>query len=425
MPAESDLTVRNCRLLGRDGLTDIAISRGRFTSLSPAGTTPLDQGHVIDAKGALVIPPYVEPHLHLDAARTAGQPRWNESGSLWEGISCWSDRKAALTAEDVEGRARAVLSTLAANGVLFARTHVDITDASLVALRALLRVKESLKPAVGVQLVAFPQEGLCSFDGGQELLREAVTLGVDAVGAIPHAEETREEGLRSLNIAFDAALDAGLMVDIHCDEVDDEQSRFLETLVFLARRHQMGGRVTASHTVAMGSYNADYSGKMLNLLRRSQINMVCNPLVNLALQGRLDGYPKRRGLTQVKELIGAGVNVALGHDDMQGPWFALGAGDPTQVALVGALASQMTAPAEVEECFRMITDRAARVLGIPGNAYGVKAGQPASFLIVDAESRFEIIRRQVRPSFVVSHGQVLYEDGRATVAATRAGLATP
>ncbi|HXA58485.1 MAG TPA: cytosine deaminase, partial [Streptosporangiaceae bacterium] len=404
-----DLLVRNGRLPGRPDPVDIVITAGRITAIHTAGTAPAPEAaRVLDAGGGLLTPPYVEPHVHLDTVLTAGEPRWNESGTLWEGIACWTERKPMLTRDDVVGRVLQVLRWYVANGVLHVRSHVDVTDPSMVALRALLEVREMVRDVVDLQIVAFPQEGICSFPDGQQLLAEAVRLGADVVGAIPHYEDTREDGVRSVEVAVHLAAEHGLRVDVHCDEIDDEQSRFVEVLATQALRTGLRDRVTASHTTAMGSYNAAYAYKLQRLLLRSGVNLVCNPMVNLHLQGRFDDYPKRRGLTRVKEMLAAGVNVAFGHDDIMDPWMPLGTANPVQVALVGALATQLTGPAEIAECHRMITDRAAAVLGL-GDRYGIAVGRPASFLVLPAADGVDVLRRQVRPRYVVAHGRVVAE----------------
>ena len=409
------LVVRNGRLHGE--LVDVFIDDRRFTAVTPAGAVEAAaaEQREIDVGGALLSPPYVEPHVHLDSCLTAGEPRWNESGTLWEGIACWSERKAMLTREDVTERVEEVLRWQVANGVLHVRSHVDTTDPSLIALDALIEVRERVRDVVNLQLVAFPQEGITSFPDGEKLLAEAARRGVDVIGAIPHFEDTREDGVRSLEIAIHTALEAGLLVDVHCDEIDDEQSRFVEVLATHAMRSGLRERVTASHTTAMGSYNAAYSYKLRRILSRSGINLVSNPMVNLHLQGRFDGYPKRRGLTQVKELRAAGINVAFGHDDVMDPWFPLGTGNPLQVAHVGALATQMMSPAEITECFAMVTERAAAVLSL-GERYGIAAGRPANLIVLPASDPFDAIRRQVRPWYVISYGRVVAET--APVAAT-------
>jgi cytosine deaminase len=410
------LVVRGGRLDGE--LVDVFTEDGTITAVTAAGTKAQQDeadSREIDVGGALLSPPYVEPHVHLDTCLTAGEPRWNESGTLWEGIACWSERKATLTRGDVLERAEQVLRWQVANGVLHVRSHVDTTDPTLTALDALVELRERVRDVVNLQLVAFPQEGIVSFPGGEELLAEAARRGVDVIGAIPHFEDTREDGVRSVEIAVATAHNAGLLVDVHCDEVDDEHSRFTEVLATHALRTGLRERVTASHTTAMGSYNASYSRKLHRILVRAGVNVVCNPMVNLHLQGRFDGYPKRRGLTQVKELTAAGVNVAFGHDDVMDPWFPLGTGNPLQVAHVGALAAQMMSPAQLGECFAKVTTRAADVLSL-GERYGIVPGRPASFIVLPASDPFDAIRRQVRPWYVISCGRVVAET--APVAAT-------
>jgi cytosine deaminase len=406
------LVVRNGRLLGEGGgpeaLVDLLVEDGRFLAIERAGVSVAGVETEIDVHGALLSPPYVEPHVHMDTCLTAGEPRWNESGTLWEGIACWSERKAMLTHDDVVTRVKEVLRWQVTNGVLHVRSHVDTTDPALVALDALLEVREQVRDVVRLQLVAFPQEGIVSFPDGEKLIAESARRGVDAIGAIPHFEDTREDGVRSLEIAVSTALDAGLLVDVHCDEIDDEQSRFVEVLATHAARTGLRGRVTASHTTAMGSYNSAYSYKLQRILSRSGINLVCNPMVNLHLQGRFDAYPKRRGLTQVKEMLGAGVNVAFGHDDVMDPWFPMGTANPLQVAHVGALATQMTSPAQIAECFAMVTTRAAETLSL-GDAYGIVPGRPASLIVLPATGPFDAVRRQVRPWYVIANGRVVAE----------------
>lgn len=417
-----DLLVRSARPvetpaavnLSRAGAVDVHVQGGRIVDIVPASGDAPPARSVVDARGCLLSPPYVEPHVHLDSVLTAGEPRWNESGTLWEGISCWMERKPMLSRQDVMDRVGEVLRWYVANGVLHVRSHVDVTDPSLVALDALIDLRESMSDVIDLQLVAFPQEGVCSFPGGASLLEEAARRGVDAIGAIPHYEDTREDGVRSLEIAIDVAERFGLFVDVHCDEIDDEQSRFSEVLATHALRSGLRSRVTASHTTAMGSYNPAYSYKLHRILVRSGINLVCNPLVNLHLQGRFDGYPKRRGLTQVKELLTSGVNVAFGHDDIMDPWYPLGTADPVMVAYVGAHAAQLMSPDEVATCFRMVTDRGATVLGI-GEQYGLRRGAPANFLIIPAADAADVVRRLVHPALVVSRGRIVAERDPAVV----------
>ena len=162
----------NARLQGRDGLHQIAIDNGVFGDIT-LPSAPMDApGRALDARGNLVVAPFVEPHIHLDAAMTAGEPRWNQSGTLFEGIECWAERKAMLTEEDVISRAEQTLKLFADNGIQYVRTHVDVTDPQLTALKAMLTVRERMAETVDLQIVAFPQEGIWSFRNGRELMEE-------------------------------------------------------------------------------------------------------------------------------------------------------------------------------------------------------------------------------------------------------------
>ena len=408
------LRVRRARLDDDGELVDVHIEDRAITAVvphgkdAPAATVAVE----IDAAGGLVRAPFVEPHIHLDATLTAGEPRWNRSGTLWEGIAVWSERKPGVTREDVLARAEQVLRWQAAQGVLFVRSHCDVTDPELTALDALLELRDRVRDVVVLQVVAFPQEGIVSYPRGAELLEEAVRRGADVVGAIPHFEDTREDGVRSLEIAVDIATRYDRAVDAHCDEIDDEQSRFVEVLATLALRTGLRERVTASHTTAMGSYGGAYAYKLERLLVRSGINLVSNPMVNLALQGRFDDYPKRRGLTRVKEMLAAGVNVAFGTDDVMDPWFPLGTGSPMLLAHTGVVAAQMTGQDEIAETLEMVSSRGARVLGL-GAGYGLEPGRPANLVVLPASSRIDAVRRQVSPRWVVAGGEVVAERARS------------
>lgn len=285
------------------------------------------------------------------------------------------------------------------------RTHVDVSDPTLTALKAMLEVKQEVAPWVELQIVAFPQEGILSYPNGEALLEEALQLGADVVGAIPHFEFTREYGVESLHRAFELAKKYDRPLDIHCDEIDDEQSRFLETVAMLAHREGMGERVTASHTTAMHSYNGAYTSRLFRLLKMSGINFVANPLVNIHLQGRFDDYPKRRGITRVKELLEAGINVCFGHDDVVDPWYPLGTANMLQVLHMGLHVCQMMGYQQIDESLKLITDNSARTFGVA--EYGIEVGKPASLIILPAENGFDAVRRQVPVRWSVREGRVI------------------
>ncbi|WP_100013069.1 cytosine deaminase [Lentibacillus sediminis] len=410
------MIIKQAALRGKEGLWEIEIKNGKFSGVARQLSAREGQEE-LDVGGALVLPPFIEPHIHLDTTLTAGEPEWNKSGTLFEGIQRWSERKKSLTVEDVKTRATKALKWQVAQGIQHVRTHVDVTDPKLTALKALLEVKEEMAAYVDLQLVAFPQEGIPSFPNGAELLEEALKMGADVVGAIPHFEFTREYGVESLKTAFDLAEKYDRLVDIHCDEIDDEQSRFVEVAGAEAYERGLGSRVTASHTTAMGSYNDAYTSKLFRLLKMSGINFVANPLVNIHLQGRFDSYPKRRGLTRVKELQEAGMNVCFGHDDIFDPWYPLGTGNMLQVLHMGIHAAQLMGYEEIVDAMDLITVNSAKTLHIE-DTYGIEEGNSANFIVLDARDEFEAIRKQAALRYSFRNGKVLAETKPAKTTVT-------
>jgi len=399
--------IDNLRLSGHEGLWQLAIEQGRIAHLVPQPEGLEWRSDVLDAQGGLALPAFVEPHIHLDTTQTAGQPAWNQSGTLFEGIERWAERKALLTHEDVKQRAWQTLKWQIANGVQYVRTHVDVSDPTLTALRAMLEVKREVAPWVTLQIVAFPQEGILSYPNGEALLEEALRLGADVVGAIPHFEFTREYGVESLHKAFALAQKYDRLVDVHCDEIDDEQSRFVETVAALALKLEMGAKVTASHTTAMHSYNGAYASRLFRLLKMSGINFVANPLVNIHLQGRFDSYPKRRGVTRVKEMLEAEINVCFGHDDVFDPWYPLGTANMLQVLHMGLHVCQLMGYGQIDDGLKLITHHSARTLNL--SDYGLVAGNSANLVILPAESGFDAVRRQTPVRYSIRQGAVIAE----------------
>ena len=406
------MLLKNVRLPDREGFWKIIISDGRITRLvaeqQDDGQDGRENNLVLDGEGGLALPPFVEPHVHLDTTLTAGEPAWNISGTLFEGIERWAERKQTLSAEDVRQRAMRAIQWQIAQGIQHVRTHVDVTDPQLTALKAMLQVKAEIAPFVDLQIVAFPQEGIFSYSGGLELLEEAIRMGADVVGGIPHFEFTREYGVESVKATFDLAERYDKLVDIHCDETDDEQSRFVEVVAAEALRRNMGPRVTVSHTTAMHSYNNAYASKLFRLLKLSGINFVANPLVNTHLQGRFDTYPKRRGITRVKEMLENGINVCFGHDDIFDPWYPLGTGNMLQVLHMGLHVCQIMGYEQILAATDLITVNSAKTLNVLP-MYGLTEGKPANIIVLPATDGYDAIRRQTPVRFSIRRGQLLAE----------------
>ena len=395
----------------------IACENGRIVAVSR--DVVAEARRLIDAQGCLVSPPFVDAHFHMDSTLTYGRPRVNRSGTLLEGIELWGQLKPVLTHDDVCERALELCRWAVARGTLAIRSHVDVCDPSLRAVKALLEVRELVKREIDLQLVAFPQDGFLRCPVAETTLPAALDLGVDVVGGIPHFERTTADGAASVERLCRIAADRGLLVDMHCDESDDPLSRQVEVLARETIRHRLQGRVVGSHLTAMHSMDNDYVSKLIPLMHEAEMTAVANPLINITLQGRHDGYPKRRGMTRVKELLEAGVNVACGHDCVMDPWYALGSADMLEVASMGLHVAQMTSQAQMRACFDAVTVNSARILGLAG--YGIAVGHPADFVLLQARSPVEAIRLRAARLLVVRRGEVVAQSAPATAMLTLPG----
>ena len=420
------MKIINAVLRQQDGLFSITYNNGIFEAIEKQAsliqTVDVD---TIDAQQQLIMAPLVDPHIHLDAVLTAGEPEWNMSGTLFEGIERWGQRKATITFEDTKLRALKTLDMLIEHGIQHVRTHVDVTDPSLTAMRAMLEVREEIKDKVNLQIVAFPQEGIESFKNGRALMEEAVKLGADVVGGIPHFEYTREKGVSSVHFLMDLAEKYNCLVDVHCDEIDDPASRFLEVLADEAHVRGMGERVTASHTTAMGSYDNAYCYKLFRLLKRSKINFISCPTESIHLQGRFDSYPKRRGLTRVPEIDRAGMNICFAQDSIRDPWYPVGNGNIIRILDAGLHICHMLGYEDLQRCLDFVSDNSAKTLCL-GDQYGIEVGRPASFIIMPAKNDYEVVANQVKAILSVRNGKVIMQRQQEQVSLLKVGnITTP
>ena len=401
-----DLIIRGGTLPG--GIqTDIGILGGRIAAL---GQLEAEAGRVIDATGDLVCPPFVDPHFHMDATLSYGLPRVNASGTLLEGIALWGELRRIATVDEMVERALCYCDWAASMGLLAIRSHVDTSDDRLLGVVAMLEVKRRVAEYIDLQLVAFPQDGLYRSATGRENLIRALDMGVDVVGGIPHFERTMAEGAASVADMARMAAERGLMLDIHCDETDDPMSRHVEVMAAEVTRHGLGGRAAGSHLTSMHSMDNYYVSKLLPLIAESGMTAIPNPLINITLQGRHDTYPKRRGLTRVKEMQALGITVGWGQDCVLDPWYSLGTADMLDVAFMGLHVAQMTHPAEMARCFDMVTTQNAAIMGLEG--YGLRVGDVASLVVLDAGDPVEALRLRPDRLAVVAKGRVIVERAR-------------
>lgn len=406
------MLIKNVHIENDPEVKDVRIENGIFKAIGK--NLEASDDVVIDANGKLLLPPFIDSHVHLDATLTAGDPEWNETGTLFDGIRIWSERKQTLTKKETKERAIQTLKKQASHGIQFVRSHVDTTDPSFTALEALLEVKDEVKDFMELQLVAFPQEGILSFKNGKNLIKQAVEMGVDVIGAIPHFEFNRDYGVDSLKYIVELAEKYDKLIDVHCDEIDDPNSRHLEVLATLTYESGLKNKVTASHTTAMGSYNDAYVYKLMRLLEMSNINMVCNPLINMHLGGRFDTYPKRRGLTRVKELLENNVNVSFGEDDIKDPWYPMGDGNMLDSIHMGIHATQLMGYSQIMNSYNLTTNNGAKTLNVTDH-YGIEVGKPANCLIFNTDNFYNELNERKELLYSIHNGKVIVKTEPAEI----------
>jgi len=398
-----DLIIKNANLSNDQTGVDIACKDGVIISIERGINANAKK--TIDAQGHLVSPPFVDPHFHMDATLSLGTPRMNVSGTLLEGISLWSELKPIKNVEQIIDRALRYCDLAVSMGIGAIRSHVDICDNSLKGVEALLEVQRKVAPYIELQLVAFPQDGIFRDPNAKVNLINALDMGVNVVGGIPHFERTMQDGADSVKFLCEIAAERGLMVDMHCDESDDPQSRHIETLAFETSRLGLHGRVAGSHLTSMHSMDNYYVSKLIPLMAEAEIHAIPNPLINIMLQGRHDSYPKRRGQTRVPELKNAGINVGFGSDCVMDPWYSLGKADMLDVAHMGLHVGQLSSRLDMEWCFDAVTLNSANIMGLEG--YGLKRGCKADMVILQANDKIDAIRLRANRLFVIRAGKVI------------------
>jgi cytosine/creatinine deaminase len=399
-----DLIVRQARRRGDAAPCDIAIAGGTISAVEPAiaGRAPRE----IDAGGRLVTPPFVNPHVHLDKARLGAVMRPNVSQTLQEAIEITWDFKRSYTQKDIAERAGAVLEMAVREGTLVVRAFADVgTVGGLMPVRGLLAARARYRTLVKLEIVAFPQEGILRDPGTEALLREAMALGADVVGGLPWYEMTDEDARRHIDIVFAIARERNADIHMLVDDTDDANSRSLEYLAVKTLRAGYAGRVSASHCGALAAYNPTYAAKVIGLVKEAGITIVSNPHISLVLAGRRDAEPVRRGITRVRELVRAGVNVASGQDDVDDPYYPFGRSSQLEVALFMAHTAHLTYPDELETVFDMVTVNAARALRLP--RYGLARGDTGDLLVWDTGTVKDALTRQRPPLHVVRSGAVV------------------
>lgn len=405
----------NAVIYGHEDCDQILVEDGKFVGF---GKDLGEVDQVIDLEGSLVIPPYVDSHLHLDYYMVGKTDKAkNESGTLFEAIDIWNDFKKGTSKEEMKERIKAAVLECASHGTQYIRAQTDCTDPNLTGIRAALEVRDELKDKITIQVVAFPQNGMYSYneDGktGRDLVEEALKLGADVVGGIPHNEWSRELGEKSIKEIVRLALEYDKLIDIHCDETDDPMARFVEVLNAEALIHDIGKRVTASHTCSFGSADNAYAFRMMGLFRKSKMNFVALPTENAYLQARQDTYPKRRGMTRVREFVDNDINVCFAQDSIVDLWYPAGNGNLMNILDNGIHMAQLMKEEDFEKALDLVTINGAKAMNLE-NSYGLDLGKSANFIVLDASSPYDAIRNRAECLASVRRGEFLFKKAKMT-----------
>ena len=327
----------------------------------------------------------------MDATLSYGLPRVNQSGTLLEGIALWGELKPLLTQDAIVERALRYCDWAVAKGLLAIRSHVDVCDPRLLAVEALLHVKEKVKPYLDLQLVAFPQDGVLRSADARRAPEEGARHGRRRRRRHSALRAHDADGTESVRILCEIAADAGGSSTCIATRPTTRSSRHIETLAMQSLRLGMQGRVNGSHLTSMHSMDNYYVSKLIPLMHEAGVSAIANPLINITIQGRHDTYPKRRGMTRVPELMAAGVTVAFGHDCVMDPWYGARQRRHARGGVDGPARRADDEPGGHARVLRRgHGQRRRRSSHLDG--YGIAPGNRADFVLLQARDPVEAIR---------------------------------
>jgi cytosine/creatinine deaminase len=403
------LLIRSARVLDQNEPVFVWCDQGMIAGISPRASD-VPKGSVdrtLDVDGRLLLPAFVNPHLHCDKS-LLGDRLTLPGSSLEDAVRLTWDFKARASVESIMERATAALLECLSAGSTFVRAFADVDKiGGLKPVRALIEVARQLEGLVDVEVVAFPQEGLLRPEGDVGLLREAMGLGAQVVGGLPWYERSDEHVRQHVDAVMDLAQEFDSDVHVLADDTDDPTSRSLEYLALQTIERGWQGRVTASHCGALAAYDHTHADRVIELIREAELSICSNPHISLVMGGLRDRGLVRRGITRVAELLAAGVNVCSGQDDIDDPYYPFGRGDQLEVASFMSHVARLTTPQGLRTCLDMVTVNAAQAVRLPN--YGLAVGRTADLVLLDGRSPREALRLQRPRPFVIKKGQVLVE----------------
>lgn len=401
-----DLVIRNARILGREGLFEIAINEGKIVDI---GAACGHSAEALDARGNLVLPTFIEPHIHFDKVLLA--EKLNETSSITEARQMVREAKKSFTTSEVRERVEKIIPWGIENGVTVVRTHLDVDSYSkTTSVEAVIDLSRKYKDLIDIQIVVFPQEGIVKDSQTFELLLKAIEMGADVLGGLPEAERSEEDSRKQIDQLFLLAKQKDLDLDVHCDVLPS--FRNTEYYVSQVLKNRYEGRATADHLIALAYYDDDYASRIIRMLGAASINVIANPCTMMS-SGNTDRPPKARGITRVKELVRAGVNVAFGSDNIIDPYNPFGDFNPLSNGYLLAYGAQMGSVSEFEALIRMPTYCSAKALRLEN--YGLVAGNDADLNIFSESSPRELLRKHGKPRYVIKKGKTLVENKSETI----------
>ena len=403
-----DLLIRNALLRGASSTVDIGISGGRIERVRRRITTRARR--VVDAKGGLTTPAFVNAHTHLDKCML-GELKPNVSGTFDEAIRNTLYFRKRYTVKEIADRAGPVVELAVRYGSTFLRLFADVgTIGGLTPVQGLLELKRRYADVIDIEVVAFPQEGIICDPGTEDLMRDALELGADVAGGIPWFEWTDEDARAHIDVVFDLAEEFGRPIHMLVDDTDDGYSRSLEALAVKVLKSGFRRPVTVSHAEAMASWNNSYADKVLRLCKQAGIHFSCNSHVNLMLNGRFDDQPIRRGIMRVREMLALGINILSSQDDVMDLYYPFGRMSQLEVAWFLGHAIMAQTPKDIEFLYDAITVNAAKAMGLRG--YGIAEGRRADLVVIGQPSVKEAIRFMGPVLYTVRGGVVTWNNGR-------------
>ncbi len=404
-----DTVLRNARIAdGPDAPTvDIGMVDGTIAAIEPALNA---EGEVFDAGGRLVSPGFVETHIHLDKSCLLDRLS-DQRGGLNEAIGEVARLKAGFSAEDVYLRAKRTLEKCAVNGTTHMRTHLEVDPViGLRSLEGILPLVDEFRWAIDIQICIFPQEGLLNNPGTDELMVEALRRGGHVVGAAPY---TDSDPHGQIDRVFAIAREFDIDIDMHLDFGPDADSMDLDYVCELTERYDYGGRVAIGHVTKLSALPPSGVQEKARRLASAGVAVTVLPATDLYLMGRHQEHSMMRGVAPVHRLLGEGVNCSLSTNNVLNPFTPFGDCSLVRMANLYANICQVGDQGGLEDCFAMVTNRPARLMGLSG--YGIEVGIPADLVVLDCDSRAAAVSEIAQPIMGFKRGRRTFDRPPATL----------